>query len=126
MRRMEKEFKKKMVQYIKVLKELGNLEFISKQRYFDICWHSVDLHASGEFYWLAVEYDKIDSFGEIELQFYYDNTFGISKYQLPFYVNDCLSLMKIVEIFFGTPFDLQIEKIRTCLLSIDERLEYDC
>ncbi|NBA19232.1 hypothetical protein GVK87_12055 [Enterococcus hirae] len=115
MRRMEKELKKKMSSYTKRLKEIGTLECspMIKTRNFDIC-HLLDLHTLGEYYHLTVDYDTLEILGEVELSFYYDNTFGIAKETVPFYVNDYFSLNKIIEIFFGTPFDIHIEKMRTC------------
>ncbi|MGC3206700.1 hypothetical protein ACPTFY_15890, partial [Enterococcus faecalis] len=42
----------------------------------------------------------------------HDGTYGISKQAVPIFINDLLSLKKLNTIFYGTPFNLNFEKIR--------------
>ena len=115
MRRVEKELIKKMANYTARLADFGLLERLSmnQERQREIEWRQ-DLHTLGACYSLYMDYDRLEGLGQIECAFYHDNTFGISKEVVPFYVNDCLSLKQIMGIFWGTPFDLRIEKIRDC------------
>ncbi|EOS8059500.1 hypothetical protein DW614_RS13975 [Enterococcus hirae] len=55
---------------------------------------------------MNMDFDILDLLGTIELSFYHDNTFGISRESSPIYVNDQSSLIHLIKIFFGTPFDL--------------------
>lgn len=119
MRRVEKELLKKRNYYIDRLQKFGILQdelfnvpsYLKRKNniYFD-----VDLHTLGGFYFLNMDFDILDLLGTIELSFYHDNTFGISRESSPIYVNDQSSLIYLIKIFFGTPFDLYIEKIREC------------
>lgn len=119
MRRIEKELLKKRNYYIDRLQKFGMLQDdfsnvpIYLKRKNNISF-DVDFHILGGFYFLNMDFDILDLLGTIELSFYHDNTFGISRESSPIYVNDQSSLIYLIKIFFGTPFDLYIEKIREC------------
>lgn len=117
MRRVEKELIKKISCYRDKLQKFGVLQnelsnvSSSQQRKYDIYY---DLHMLGGYYFLNMDFDILDVLGTIELSFYHDNTFGISRESSPIYVNDSSSLIHIIQVLFGTPFDICIEKIREC------------
>lgn len=117
MRRVEKELLKKIKCYRDKLQKFGVLQnelsnvSSSRQRKYDIYY---DLHTLGGYYFLNMDFDILDVLGTIELSFYHDNTFGISRESSPIYVNDSSSLFHIIQILFGTPFGICIEKIREC------------
>lgn len=43
---------------------------------------------------------------------YWKELANISKEAVPIFINDLLSLKKLITIFYGTPFNLNFEKIR--------------
>lgn len=56
-------------------------------------------------------------FRDVEITIYHDGTYGISKEAVPIFINDLLSLKKLITIFYGTPFNLNFEKFAALILT---------
>lgn len=118
MRRMEKEFSKKIELYEKGLSKFGWLEddrentHKSFYRSTSVEWNNISKTVGGS-YVLRLDWDLLELLGFIEINMYHDNSLGISKECVPFYVNDLESLQEIIKIFFGSPFDIQLERVRS-------------
>ncbi|EMW5628202.1 TPA: hypothetical protein ACWL3Y_003185, partial [Enterococcus faecalis] len=63
-------------------------------------------------YRLTLDNENLCILGDVEITNYHDGTYGISKEGVPIFINDLLSLKKLFTIFYGTPFNLNFEKIR--------------
>lgn len=114
-RRIDKEFNRKLSTHIDYIKH--RLE--GDKNYFEVkhfrSEHNIKNHygleSLGAEVQLALDYEKICILGEIELYFYHNNTFGIAKERTPFYINHQNPLLKMMTIFYGTPFSLDIYKV---------------
>ncbi|HAP9434169.1 TPA: hypothetical protein IWJ75_002797, partial [Enterococcus faecium] len=116
MRRIEKEFNKKLAGYERELKKLGCLDDetglipISKRRWHVIWWQPVTLAKTiVRSYRLTLDNQNLCILGDVEITIYHDGTYGISKEAVPIFINDLLSLKKLITIFYGTPFNLNFE-----------------
>ena len=119
MRRIEKEFNKRLPAYEEELNKLGYLEdetemiSISKRRWHAIWWRPVTpAKTIVRSFRLMLDNENLCILGDVEITIYHDGTYGISKEAVPIFINDLLSLKKLITIFYGTPFDLNFEKIR--------------
>lgn len=118
MRRIDKEFSKKIEIYEKELAKFGWLEDDRENthknfyRSTSVDWYNISKTVGGS-YILRLDWDVLELLGFVEINMYHDNSFGISKECVPFDVNDLESLQKVIEIFFGSPFDIELEKIRS-------------
>ncbi|PQF44997.1 hypothetical protein CUS71_14105 [Enterococcus faecalis] len=119
MRRIEKEFNKKLAGYERELKKLGCLDDetglipISKRRWHVIWGQPVTLAKTiVRSFRLTLDNENLCILGDVEITIYHDGTYGISKEAVPIFINDLLSLKKLITIFYGTPFNLNFEKIR--------------
>ena len=65
-----------------------------------------------EIFSINARYENLCILGDVEITIYHDGTYGISKEAVPIFINDLLSLKKLITIFYGTPFNLNFEKIR--------------
>mgnify|MGYP004449862325 FL=1 len=110
MRRMEKEFQKWYKQYKKELQTYGNIDdedttFRTSQS------KNNDRDSIAKDCELTLDYKNLCILGCLDVSMYYDGSFDIGKEQVPFYVNDLISLQKVIQLFYGTPFSLRLEKV---------------
>lgn len=107
MNSLNKEFDKKVYNDIKNIKKLAHVDYIGDDTIFDIKASDklgVRLIAS-------IDYDVLCTMGDLDISIYQDGTFGIGKDDVPFGINDLSSLQNVVRYFYGTPFNINMERI---------------
>lgn len=115
-RRIDKEFTRKMTSYIRTIKELDKEKNYIGVDYFrspNTMNALYGLQSLGAEIQLAIDYEKLCLLGEVEVNFYHDGTFSLSKERVPFFINHQESLLRMLKIVYGTPFSLELSKIQT-------------
>jgi len=115
---LEREFSEKITRYEKALEKYGILENemwqISEEEKLTSSTNKIpDFRAIVGYYFLNLNYEKFSLLGAIEITMYGDNSFGIGNERVPFYINDFYSIQELITIFYGTSFNLKLDRIRS-------------
>lgn len=115
-RRIEKEFCKRLKVYKKDIEdrweEVDEYDSLEYQPTVSNITSYLDLNTVAADYTLWIDAEELCTLGCVDITIYYNKMFAISKYRDGIFINQLSALKKMIDIFYGTPFSLQINKIR--------------
>ncbi|MGX7130516.1 hypothetical protein [Enterococcus wangshanyuanii] len=104
---MDKEFNKKVAGYIDKLKKMEQVTYVEEAPLIKKGKRNIIAKS----FIVELDYDQLCLMGSVDVFIYYDGSFGIAKYGIPFGINDLRSLQDVIKFFYGTPFHLNLEKV---------------
>ncbi|EOI51506.1 hypothetical protein [Enterococcus gilvus] len=115
-RRIEKEFCKRLKVYKKDIEdrweEVDEYDIIEYRPSNKIINDYIDLWSVGAGYTLWIDPEVLCTLGCVDITIYYNKMFAVSKDRDGIFINQLPALKKMIDIFYGTPFSLQIKKIK--------------